>query len=135
MVTKRVFTYRVLLYQALGFLLVTGLVWVDELADLPHNLLGAAARPPNYREGILESCAVFILALGTLLWTRRALMEIRYLEGFLPMCSFCKRIRVEDRWVPIDQYVTDHSAAVVSHGLCPDCLRRNYPAEAARMSP
>jgi hypothetical protein len=43
------------------------------------------------------------------------------------MCSFCKRIHVKDRWMPIDAYIAEHSAAVVSHGLCPECMREHYP--------
>ena len=125
--SKHVFTKRVLLFETIGFALVIGLVWSDELLDLPHHLLKAPPRPPEYREGALESCAVLALAAGTLLWTRRALAKIRYLEGFLSVCSFCKRIRVGDRWVPIDVYVTQHSEAVFSHGLCPDCRQEHYP--------
>jgi hypothetical protein len=80
--TKRVFTYRVLLYEAVAFALVAGLIWTDEVADLPHQVLGATAKTPNYREAILESVAILALGVATLLWTRRALAQIRYLEGF-----------------------------------------------------
>jgi hypothetical protein len=133
--TKRVFTFRVLLYEAVAFVLVAGLVWTDELADLPHMVLGAEARLGNYREAFLESGAILALGAATLLWTRRALVQIRHLEGFLSMCSFCKRIRVQDRWVPIDAYITENSAAVFSHGLCPECVRQHYPEVAGVASP
>jgi len=57
----------------------------------------------------------------------RAMAEIRVLRGILPICSFCKRIRHEGRWETVEQYVSQHSEAEFSHGLCPECLSRNYP--------
>ncbi|MCK4906115.1 MAG: protein kinase [Spirochaetes bacterium] len=50
------------------------------------------------------------------------------LEGFLPICSFCKKIRDDDgKWNNIETYITKRSKAKFSHGLCPDCLKKNYP--------
>lgn len=131
--SKRVFTMRVLLYEAIGFALVIALIWSDELLDLPHNLLLAPRKPAILQEAILESLAILALAAGTLLWTRRALVEIRHLEGFLSVCSFCKRIHTEDRWVPIDVYMTEHSEAMFSHGLCPKCRDKYYGVDGANL--
>lgn len=55
--------------------------------------------------------------------------EVRLLTGLLPICSFCKKIRNEaNEWIQLEQYISDHSEAQFSHGLCPDCLRQHYPA-------
>lgn len=52
----------------------------------------------------------------------------RTLEGLLPICSRCKKIRDEaGEWHEIDVYVTRHSEARFSHGLCEPCLRALYP--------
>ena len=54
--------------------------------------------------------------------------RIRLLEGFLPICANCKKIKnTEDQWVQIEQYITKHSLAQFSHGICPDCARKLYP--------
>lgn len=53
--------------------------------------------------------------------------RITYLEGFLRVCSFCKKIHAGDQWIPIEEYISDHSAALFSHGLCPQCMKRHYP--------
>jgi hypothetical protein len=52
--------------------------------------------------------------------------EVEKLRGLLPICMECNKIHDHDtgRWVRIDQYVTDRSAARFSHGLCPDCAER-----------
>jgi len=58
----------------------------------------------------------------------KALEEIKTLRGILPMCSFCNKIRDEKgEWVRVDAYIYRHSEAKISHGLCPDCLKKHYP--------
>jgi hypothetical protein len=59
---------------------------------------------------------------------RRALGEVKQLSGMLPICSSCKQIRNDQGyWQEVEVYLTEHSEAVFSHGLCPDCAHRLYP--------
>ncbi len=49
--------------------------------------------------------------------------NIRRLTGLLPICSYCKRIRSDhDYWEQVESYITDHTDAQFSHGICPSCL-------------
>lgn len=58
----------------------------------------------------------------------KSLEEIKRLSGLLPICAQCKRIRdKQDNWHEIEKYISDHSEADFSHGLCPDCARALYP--------
>jgi hypothetical protein len=59
---------------------------------------------------------------------QQALSAIRTLEGLLPICACCKKIR-DDKgyWTQIEAYVSRHSRAEFSHGICPDCLKIHYP--------
>lgn len=59
---------------------------------------------------------------------RDALAKIKTLSGFIPICASCKKIR-DDRgyWSQIEKYITEHSDAQFSHGICPDCAHRLYP--------
>jgi PAS domain S-box-containing protein len=51
-----------------------------------------------------------------------ALSEIRTLQGFLPICSYCKRIRDDENyWQSVDAYLAKHTGAQFSHGICPAC--------------
>lgn len=48
------------------------------------------------------------------------------LEGLLPICSYCKRIRDDrDEWSQLEGYIEQRSGAAFSHGVCPDCLRKH----------
>lgn len=54
--------------------------------------------------------------------------ELRVLQGLLPICSFCKRIRDESGdWRQLETYIASRSAARFSHTFCPECGRRHYP--------
>lgn len=58
----------------------------------------------------------------------KAQRELKRLEGILPLCSFCKKIRdPEGSWHQVDEYIHEHSGADVSHTVCPECRRRHYP--------
>ena len=53
--------------------------------------------------------------------------EVNILEGILPICSFCKKIRNADgTWEVLESYISDHSEAHFTHGFCPDCAREHY---------
>ena len=56
---------------------------------------------------------------------QQALARVRLLEGFLPICSYCKRIRdSRNRWQDLEPYLSEHSLATFTHGICPECYRR-----------
>jgi PAS domain S-box-containing protein len=62
-----------------------------------------------------------------------ALDKVNLLNGLLPICANCKKIR-DDKgyWTQIENYIRDHSEAEFSHSICPDCIREMYPEYRAR---
>ncbi len=59
---------------------------------------------------------------------QEALNEIKTLRGILSLCSFCKRIRNDKGyWEQVDVYIHKHSQADISHGIFPECLKKNCP--------
>ncbi|MCK5682176.1 response regulator transcription factor [bacterium] len=59
---------------------------------------------------------------------RLALEHIKTLQGILPICSFCKKIR-DDKglWDQVETYISQHSEAEFTHGICPECMKEHYP--------
>lgn len=56
---------------------------------------------------------------------RLALSHIKTLQGILPICMHCKKIRNDaGYWEQVEDYVTRHSEALFSHGVCPECLKQ-----------
>lgn len=57
----------------------------------------------------------------------KATSEIKELQGILPICSSCKKIRDDEGyWHQVENYISQHSHAQFSHGVCPDCARTLY---------
>ena len=62
--------------------------------------------------------------------------RVKILEGLLPICSYCKKIRDDSAkspgkggWVQMEKYISQRSKADFSHGICPDCYETKIEAE------
>jgi sigma-B regulation protein RsbU (phosphoserine phosphatase) len=54
-----------------------------------------------------------------------ALAEVSKLQGLLPICSYCKKVRNETNyWEQVDSYLSSHSDLKLTHGICPQCLEK-----------
>ncbi len=56
--------------------------------------------------------------------------RIETLKGIVPICSYCKKIRDDQGyWNQVDAYVSKHTEAEFSHGICPSCMEKNHPGD------
>jgi len=56
-----------------------------------------------------------------------AVNNVKTLRGLVPICSVCKKIRDDSGyWQAVEQYVSEHSEAEFTHGICPDCMKKYY---------
>jgi hypothetical protein len=87
-------------------------------------------KPWSLGDSIINSIIlVLTLSLISILvyFVNRQRTRIRILQGFLPICSFCKKIRTkENTWQQMESYIAQHSQAEFSHGLCPECAEKEY---------
>ena len=78
----------------------------------------------------MTACAIGVSAWWILTQNERLkkqLEEIRTLQGILPICSSCKSVRDDaGYWVQVEAYVTSHTGAHFSHGICPGCMETMY---------
>lgn len=59
---------------------------------------------------------------------KQALDNIKKLQGLIPICAKCKKIRDDEGfWDQVEVYISKHSDVKFSHGICPDCARLLYP--------
>jgi len=57
--------------------------------------------------------------------TLALIANIKRLTGLLPICSYCKRIRSDKNyWEKVESYISEHTDAQFSHGICPECLAK-----------
>jgi phosphoserine phosphatase RsbU/P len=63
-----------------------------------------------------------------------ALSRVKKLQGLLPICSYCKRIRKDDNyWQRVESYIEEHSEAEFTHGVCPQCYDTIVKPELAQL--
>ena len=59
---------------------------------------------------------------------QQALASVKSLSGLLPICASCKKIRDDQGyWEQVEAYISSHSEATFTHGLCPECFHKLYP--------
>ena len=112
------------------FLLFLCLTLGNEIIDVPHYVFNDAPTLYSQRIGeiIIELSIFFIVTVIQIVLFKNLYKRIRLLEGFIPICANCKKIKnTEDQWEQIERYITQHSLAQFSHGICPDCARKLYP--------
>ena len=60
--------------------------------------------------------------------------EVNKLTGLLPMCAHCKKIKDDQGyWNAVEKYISEHSSAQLTHGICPECIRSLYPEIADKL--
>jgi hypothetical protein len=102
----------------------------NEILDIPHYVFNDSPTLYSQRVGeiIIELVIFFIVTTIQILLFKRLNNQIKVLEGFIPICANCKKIRnTEDQWEQMEKYISQHSFARFSHGICPDCARQLYP--------
>jgi PAS domain S-box-containing protein len=78
--------------------------------------------------GVLSSAVETTPLKQTIFRLQQALDEVQVLRGLLPICASCKKIKDEhETWQVLEKYLQDHTEAKLSHGICPDCMRKLYP--------
>lgn len=95
---------------------------------------------PEAAINTLVRCLVLVvvaLLTARVAQQQRALMQrVTALEGLLPICSFCKRIRDEhEEWKQVEVYFGTRSGAQFSHGVCPECMKQHYGIISRATSP
>lgn len=113
----------ILWYEALGFASLITLSWLDELLGLPHRLFGGGTHA-NWREAMLESFFIVLVGVAVMVFTRRLLQRLHYLEGFLRVCAWCRQICHDDKWMRVEDYFDASFNIKSTHGMCPSCKQR-----------
>jgi len=138
-----IFFRGLLRWSLLGLSLANGLalIWLD--ARFPQLILGYAS-PADRLPDLLSGFAVSVMACVLMMWIvlashdrerdrlekakaelERSLQEIRTLQGLIPICSWCKKMRNDEGlWQQMEHYITEHCDASFTHGICPECAKK-----------
>jgi len=114
---------QVVWLELVGFVVIIALSWANELAGLPRLLLGGAQQT-DWRESVVETLVVVVVAVPVIMFTRRIVSRLHYLEGFLRICAWCKRLNRDDEWIPVEEFFQRGFETMTSHAICSECLTK-----------
>ncbi len=108
-------------FRTLGLVLITGGV----MGGVRYRLAALARAKAALKVLVAERTAQLQARNEEL---SEALTRVKQLSGLLPICSCCKKIR-DDRgyWNQLENYISTHSEADFTHGICPDCVGSLFP--------
>lgn len=110
--------------QTLGVVAIDKLLFVERKR---HYLNLALAMAPVLAL-VISNVRNFQEKEGLILELQGALAKVKTLNGLLPICASCKKIRDDSGyWNRIESYIGKHADVQFSHGICPDCARKLYP--------
>ncbi len=108
-------------------------VLLNEAAETAEALLNEAAgnAAALLIKADYEAKTLLIKAAET---AEKLLARVKRLEGIIPICSYCKKIRDDqNNWQQLEQYLSEHTDALFSHGICQHCMEEQM-SELSRLT-
>ena len=112
---------RIVLYQNLGFLCILAICYLDDLLKLPALIFSDHPFAFVYRQSTLDILLVLAVWFLVSRSTNRILDRISYLEKFMRVCAWCRRINFKGEWMPLEEFMRQGFDTPTTHGICADC--------------
>jgi hypothetical protein len=119
-----VYWQKALLWQTMGFMIVIVLTWSDALFDLAHVILGLPHREMDVNRTAITTVVILLLWMFSAYKIYLVVSRLSYLESFLHVCAWCRKIEYNDRWLSLEAHFTQKTGGKVSHGICPQCSEK-----------
>lgn len=121
----------ILLVETIAFSLLIIMSWLTEILRIPHLLYGEDFIP-DWRRAALRSVVISVIWLWVFLATKKMLKRLHYLEEFVRVCGWCRKVGHADKWIDMEKYFNSKFDIKMSHGMCPDCLQKKKEEIAAK---
>jgi len=106
------------------------LIWVRSIGEAVRDDEGKIIRLQGAFQDITRRRQVEEEKEKLIKELRAALAEVKTLREFLPICSYCKKVRDDQNyWTQIESYISNHTSTKFSHGICPECYEINIAPE------
>ena len=111
----------ILSLELFGFAAVLLTFWLDECVGIPFRFFGALKTPARPQEFWFEAIAVLLVATAVVIATLWVFRRLRFLEDFIRVCAWCRKVEVADQWVSFEDYMKLQHDVKSTHGICPEC--------------
>jgi hypothetical protein len=112
---------KALLWQSLGFLIIIVLTWCNAIFDLTHYIFHVQRQDEDINQTLISSAVIILLWIFSAYKVYRVVSRLSYLESFLHVCAWCRKIQHEDQWLSLEDHFTRKTGGETSHGICPEC--------------
>ena len=119
---------RIIIYQNLGFLGIMVISYLDELIKLPSLIFSDDPFAFVFRRSTLDMLIVLAVWLLVSASTRRILERVRYLEKFMRVCAWCRKIDYKGEWMRLEDFMAQGFDTPTTHGICPECSKQQKEA-------
>jgi hypothetical protein len=107
--------------EALGFIAIILLSWLDALVGFRGFLFGEQSLQSSWHESLLETCIVLVVAVPVLMFTDRMVRRLYYMDSYLKICAWCQKINHDNEWLTLDDFTVSGLKKDPTHGICPEC--------------
>jgi hypothetical protein len=121
----------IIAYEVVGFLAIIALSWINKLLGLPSLIFGTD-HLGGWHESLSETAIILLVAVPVIVLTRRLVTRLHYLEEFLRLCAWCRKLHLDNAWVPVEEFLQRKFDTRTSHGICPACKAEQRKASVAR---
>lgn len=112
----------------MGFLVLIAVRFLSEATGLRKLVLGDHPFFAHFGGTALEMLLTLMIWLLVANSTRRVLKHVEYLQGFMRVCAWCRHIHYRGEWVRLEQFLQEGFDTPTTHGICPECLRKEREA-------
>lgn len=110
---------RIVWFEIVAFAAIIAISWASEYG-LETAFFGEHYTR-DWRDPILQTVITLSVAIPTIVLTARLSRRLHYLERFLRVCAWCRRIGHGENWVSLEEFLRVKLDARASHGICPEC--------------
>ena len=119
---------KIEVYQNFGFLGIMVLCFLDDLLQLPSLIFSDHPFAFVFRRSTLDMLLVLAVWFLVSRSTHRIMARVVYLEKFMRVCAWCRRIHYQGQWMPLEQFLQQSFDTPTTHGICKDCLHQQQAA-------
>jgi len=114
---------RIVFYEVAAFALLIAVSWSNELIGFSAKIAGGQFAS-NWHEAVVETIFTICVAIPTILLSYRLSRRLVHLEGFLRVCSWCRKVGHEEDWISFEEFANKKLGTQTTHGICPECSAR-----------
>jgi hypothetical protein len=123
----------VLWIEAFGFSVIIALSWLTEAVRIPHFIFGESFTP-NWHRAALRTIVMLLIWGWVHVATNRMLKRLHYLEDFLRICGWCRKVCYNGEWLTMEEFFSSKFATQTTHGMCPECLNKGMTDLSAKQA-